>query len=192
MSVDDLDDFMAGIQIEDEELQELATTEVVPFDGNPATDAGNNELIPADEKELVVSNQAEDLERDYQYARENLRNVIQTGNQVLKDMVDFAKQTTSPRAYEVLGQMLRAQMDSNEKLLDIHNKMKKIRDGEAAPVSGNSQSAGTINNIVFNGTTEELFDLIQDREDIIDAESRPVDGDTLPAGDETLPKQQKP
>ena len=43
---------------------------------------------------------------DFEYARENMMEVINKGQEALFDLMDVAKQSQHPRAYEVLATMM--------------------------------------------------------------------------------------
>ena len=94
---------------------------------------------------VPASNPATD---DYQFARDNIRTLIEDGGVALDDMIDFAKQTQSPRAFEVVAVMIDRLVIANKELLSLSKKIKEI---EAA--DGNKQP---INNNLFVGSTADL------------------------------------
>lgn len=115
-----------------------------------------------DKDVAIVEVEEGTLNDDFKYTRENLYNVIEKGSDALNDLIDFAKNSQSPRAFEVVAKMIDSITNSNEKLIDNYQKVKNINKVDKNE-TGNSQNAGTINNIVFNGTTEQLFDAIEDK-----------------------------
>ena len=122
--------------------------------------------LPAEEKtkevevikpsKPVSTEQSKDIDTDYQYARENLYNVIERGSDALNNLVEIANQSESPRAYEIVGQLIKTLSDSNKDLLELQNKVKKLKDDE--PKGPNS-----VTNALFVGNTAELQKLIKDR-----------------------------
>lgn len=104
----------------------------------------------------VSTEQSKDIDTDYQYARENLYNVIERGSDALNNLVEIANQSESPRAYEIVGQLIKTLSDSNKDLLELQNKVKKLKDDE--PKGPNS-----VTNALFVGNTAELQKLIKDR-----------------------------
>ena len=68
----------------------------------------------------------DDIESDYKYARENLYNAIERGSDALEELVELAKQSQSPRAFEIVGQMIKTLTDSNKDLLEIQKKVKEF------------------------------------------------------------------
>lgn len=93
-----------------------------------------------------------DLEKDYIYVRSTMTNIIDKGREALDNILELAQETDSPRAYEVVGQLIDKMTNSTEKLLDLHKKMKEIKDGDG----GNSPTNVTNNAIFFGSTTEAI------------------------------------
>ena len=58
---------------------------------------------------IQVDNQTdeENLDTDLKYTRENLYNLIERGTDAIEDLVHVAKESEHPRAYEVVGQLLK-------------------------------------------------------------------------------------
>lgn len=111
---------------------------------------------------------SDDLEIDYKEARNNLKDVIGKGKEALENLLTMAKDLDSPRAYEVVGQLIKTISDVNKDLIDIHKRNKDIR-GEAAGPST------VVNNAVFIGSTADLQAIINGRkEDIIDGQASDV------------------
>ena len=123
------------------------------------------ETLPA----VIDQNEnSDDLEIDYKEARSNLKDVIGKGKEALENLLTMAKDLDSPRAYKVVGQLIKTISDVNKDLLDIHKRNKDIR-GEAAGPST------VVNNAVFIGSTADLQAIINGRkEDIIDGQASDV------------------
>ena len=80
------------------------------------------DLTPVDNKtEVVKVEPAEDqkLENDFQYARENLYNIIERGTDALNGIVDLANQSQHPRSFEVVAHLVRTLSGAYKDLLDI-------------------------------------------------------------------------
>jgi len=93
---------------------------------------------------------------DYEYARRNLYDVIEKGNNALEDIMDVAKQSESPRAYEVVTNLIKTMVDANKDLLNLA-KVKKDLEKENIPEQKNI----TNNNLVL--TSADLLKLIKDK-----------------------------
>ena len=112
-------------------------------------------LTPVDNKtEVVKVEPAEDqkLENDFQYARENLYNIIERGTDALNGIVDLANQSQHPRSFEVVADLVRTLSGANKDLLDIQKKMRDLD-----PDKHKSQK---VENNLFIGSTKELTDLL--------------------------------
>ena len=92
-----------------------------------------------------------DVSKDYQYTRGNLYSIIEKGQEALDSALELAIDGGQPRAYEVVGQLIKNVADATDKLLDLQKKLKDLDD--------NSKTNGTTNvtnNAVFFGSTDEL------------------------------------
>jgi len=108
----------------------------------------------------------DDIEDDYQVARQKLNTLIDKSQQALDGMLGVALASDSPRAYEVVGQLIKTTGDTAKDLLDLQAKKKKLR--EEQPSKGNIE---TQNNIVFAGSTSDLLKALKaERTKIIDHE----------------------
>lgn len=108
------------------------------------------------EPQPVINNEAE---KDYSYARENLYDVIEKGQEALFDMLDVAKQSQHPRAYEVLSGLINTLVAANKDLVDLQKKKKDLFKQEEA------KEKTVTNNNLFVGSTAELQKLIQNKRD---------------------------
>ena len=116
---------------------------------------------------VVEEKKSDPLEVDYDEARKNLKDVIGKGKDALEGLLLLAQSTDSPRAYEVVGQLIKTISDVSKDLIDLQKRVKDIR-GEAAPST-------IVNNAVFIGSTAELQAIINGRkDDVIDGEATDV------------------
>jgi hypothetical protein len=76
-------------------------------------------------------------------------------------MIDFARQSQHPRAYEVVGTLINNLVDANQKLLNLSKQVKEIQktsqEGESG--GGNKQQTN-----VFVGSTAEVLKLLKGEE----------------------------
>ena len=105
-------------------------------------------------QELVVIDQTPDqIEQDFDFVRNNLRNILTTGVDSLEEISAVAATSQHPRAYEVVASMIKTLADVNKDLLSIQKTKKELK-GESAPT--------TVNNNLFVSTTAELNKRIED------------------------------
>lgn len=111
----------------------------------------------SDKQEIVspVKNNNEDIDNDYKYARENLYGVIEKGTDALDELVEIAKQSQSPRAFEIVGQMIKTLTDANKDLLEVQRKVKLLKQEE-------KNNPKNVTNALFIGNTAELQKLLKD------------------------------
>ena len=107
-----------------------------------------------------------DLKKDYLTVRKNLREIMMSGADAIDNVLLVAKESDSPRAYEVAAQLIKAVADVNKDLLDIHKKVKDIEDNE-----GSGQKATSItNNSILVGSTKDLQAVMNERyKELMDA-----------------------
>jgi hypothetical protein len=118
--------------------------------------------LPALENEKQIENliaKAHDnsAKNDFEAARANLYEAIQTGQEAMDKLLEIASQSQHPRAFEVLAKLIDTNVAANEKLLQLQSKIREI-DAADAPLSDRAQ---TINNNLFVGSTAELQKMIQ-------------------------------
>ena len=104
-------------------------------------------VVPTDDK----------MNKDYEYARSNFYNVIESGTEALEQMLDVAKASEHPRAYEVVSTIMKTLVDANKDLVAMSTK--KVENEEKA--NPDSSKAVTNNNL-FVGSTNELQQLLKD------------------------------
>lgn len=89
---------------------------------------------------------------DYKYARENFYNVIENGTKALDEMMDLARASEHPRAYEVISTLMKTLIDANKDLVAMNESKKKVAEPE--------KEKQVTNNNLFVGSTEELQKMI--------------------------------
>jgi hypothetical protein len=94
----------------------------------------------------------DEKDRDFEFARQNYRELLLKGSEALEEMIEVARATEHPRAFEVLSGMMKNVSDINGNLLDLHKKKKEV-DKEDKP---ELPPGSTTNNNVFVGSTSEL------------------------------------
>ena len=103
----------------------------------------------------VVEKQEDSIDDDYLYARENLKHFIEKGKEAMDEIIYLAKEVESPRAYEVVGQLIKTLSETNKDLLDLSKKVKELKqkDEEKQPTH--------VTNALFVGSTAELQKLLK-------------------------------
>lgn len=110
------------------------------------------EIVPAAPKnEIVVSDNEGKIEDDYATSRKNLHSLLHQGEEALLHALEVAKQSEHPRAFEVVGGLIKQLADVNDQLMDLHAKREKMK--RPAEVE---KGATVTNNSIFVGSTNEL------------------------------------
>jgi|DEB0MinimDraft_10_1074344.scaffolds.fasta_scaffold19099_2 hypothetical protein len=110
-----------------------------------------------------MSVEKDNVNNDYAYSRQTYYDLIEKGRESLEDMIEVARASEHPRAYEVLSGMIKNISDVNDKLMDLNKKQIDINKKDDEP----KQIGNTTNN-VFLGSTADLQKLLQQDENIID------------------------
>ena len=104
----------------------------------------------------------QNIKSDYDYSRQTYYDLIEKGRESLEDMIEVARQSEHPRAYEVLSGMIKNISDVNDKLMDLNKKQKDINKIDDEP-----KQVGTTNNLYL--TTSDLQKMMRsDDESLID------------------------
>ena len=95
-----------------------------------------------------------DIEKDYEYQRDNFYNLVEKGSSAIDGILELAKESEHPRTYEVAGNLIKQVAEVTEKLGDLQEKMRKLKEvPNTAPKS--------VTNALFVGSTAELQKMIK-------------------------------
>lgn len=96
----------------------------------------------------------EDVDTDYKYQRENFYNLIERGQDAIDGILDVAKNSDHPRAFEVAGNLISQVADVTEKLGKLQSAMKRLKEvPNTAPKN--------VTNALYVGSTAELQKLLK-------------------------------
>jgi len=98
----------------------------------------------------------DDIENDYKYQRENFYNLVERGSDAIEGILELAKEGEHPRAYEVAGNLIKQVAEVTEKLGDLQEKMRKLKE---VP----SNAPKNVTNALFVGSTKELQTMLKDK-----------------------------
>ena len=118
----------------------------------------------------MKSDKENNIENDYEHSRDTYYDLIEKGRESLELMIQVARESEHPRAFEVLSGMIKNISDVNDKLMDLNKKHKEINKPEE---SVNALPNGTTNNNVFIGSTTDLQRMLgnlDNEEKVIEAE----------------------
>ena len=98
----------------------------------------------------------EDVDKDYEYQRENFYNLVEKGSAAIDGILELAKESEHPRTYEVAGNLIKQVAEVTEKLGDLQEKMRKLKE---VP----SNAPKNVTNALFVGSTKELQTMLKDK-----------------------------
>ena len=110
----------------------------------------NSEVVP-----YLVKDE-DDIERDYEYQRENFYNLVEKGSSAIDGILELAKESEHPRTYEVAGNLIKQVAEVTEKLGDLQEKMRRLKE---VP----SNAPKSVTNALFIGSTKELQTMLKDK-----------------------------
>ena len=123
-------------------------------------DPVETELKKVTTKKVVVrpSSNEDDIENDYKYQRENFYGLVERGQDAIEGILELAKEGEHPRAYEVAGNLIKQVAEVTEKLGDLQEKMRKLKEvPNSAPKN--------VTNALFVGSTAELQKMLKGKSD---------------------------
>ena len=135
------------------------------FDGlNKVFGDEPSELQKAVEKSKALRTDTPDIQQDYETSRAQLHNLVMKGQEAVDGILDVARASDHPRAYEVAATTIKAVGDVTDKLIDLQQKMKEL-DKE------DKKSPSNVTNALFVGSTSELQKLLKQQNNINSKES---------------------
>tara|TARA_Y100000401_G_scaffold111947_1_gene110775 strand:- start:530 stop:934 length:405 start_codon:yes stop_codon:yes gene_type:complete len=106
----------------------------------------------------VVNSDENDLDNDYKYARENMYNIIERGQDAIDELLQDARDSGNARMYEVVGQLIKTVGEQNKDLVNLHKQVKDITNEQKA-------SPNNVTNALFVGSTAELQKMLKDKKE---------------------------
>lgn len=125
----------------DKNLAEILNTDYVPVvqEDKPIT------IHQGENSDQVIS--------DADYARSNLYGLIEKGNETIDNISEIARESMHPRAFEVLGQLMKTQSENLDKLLKLQKDKKELLKTQEQATQQNI----AIDKAVFVGSTADLL-----------------------------------
>ena len=103
--------------------------------------------------------QTPEVQQDYEISRAQLHNLVMKGQEAVDGILDVARASDHPRAYEVAGQLIKNVGDVADKLIDLQKKMKELDDdGKQGPTN--------VTNAMFVGSTSDLQKMLKQQREI--------------------------
>ena len=123
-------------EVRDEEPEEIVE--------NLPIEISECEILPAEK-----SNYSQEPLDDIELARSNIKELLSKGSSSLDELITIAKQSESPRAFEVVSTMMKTMLDANKEFVEMSQKKKYEQEDNGT--SGN-QTNVTNNNLILSTT----------------------------------------
>ena len=125
------------------------------FDGlNKVFGEEPTELEQHVEKTKSLRTDTPDIQQDYETSRAQLHSLVMKGQEAVDGILDVARASDHPRAYEVAGQLIKHVADTTDKLIDLQTKMKELdKEDKKGPTS--------VTNAMFVGSTSDLQKMLK-------------------------------
>jgi len=96
------------------------------------------------------------VQNDYEKSRDTYYDLIDKGKDALEMMMEVARESEHPRAFEVLSGLMKNISDVNDKVMDLNKKHKDINREEPT-----KQVESQTTNNMFIGSTADLQKMLQ-------------------------------
>ena len=123
---------------------------------NEVLDIANDVTVEEVKKTLPAVPEDKDPDIDFETGRKNLYNLLDKGNEAIDGILELAKEGEHPRAYEVAGQLIKTVSEVSQNLLDLQDKLKKVKE---IPEKGPKN----VTNSLFVGSTTELQKMLKEK-----------------------------
>tara|TARA_Y100001938_G_C8040150_1_gene405724 strand:- start:363 stop:716 length:354 start_codon:yes stop_codon:yes gene_type:complete len=110
-----------------------------------------------------MTNDKDNVSNDYDYSRETYYELIEKGKDALENMIEVARESEHPRAYEVLATMIKNVSDVNDRLMDLNKKQKDINKTDDVKQVENQQ------NNYFLSSTADIQKMLKE-DNVVDVE----------------------
>ena len=110
----------------------------------------------------IVSEGDDENLRDLEQVRQNIQGVMATGEEAMREMLEIAKQSEQPRAFEVVSTLMKTMLDANKDFADISTKKKFAKEELDAPKQ--QETNITNNNLIVS--TADLLKMIKCDNDV--------------------------
>ena len=130
-----------------------------------------DEIVPVEAKIIGEGTyETKDADSDYTEVRRNLKCIIEKSQEAIEGIIELAQDSQQPRAYEVVAQLIQSSLEANNKLMDLHRRMKDIKKQEPG------KTTNVTNNSIYVGSTAELQKMIREQRKALDAGEEPSSG----------------
>ena len=158
MSQDDISD-------SDKKIANILNIDLVH---KPAADAA---IVASNSESAAAPGKTGDSDADYAVVRQNLKKLILTSEIAIEGILNVANEGDSPRAYEVVSDLIKTSLDANNRLMELHKSIKDIKKEDAKPAKGDTVT----NNSIFVGNTTDLLKMVRQKKVVLPQPETPTE-----------------
>jgi len=118
----------------------------------------------------MSENDENEIQDDYDFARSKYYNLAEKGDEAIDLMLDLARESEHPRAFEVLSTMIKQNAEVADRLMELQKKRKEVR-----LVDQKENPQQLTQNNVYVGSTTDLQRMLHKR---IDENATTIDQDS--------------
>lgn len=121
----------------------------------------SNSIVKAPDtpQEIEPTGKTSDTDIDYNLVRQNLKKLILTSDIAIEGILNVADEGDSPRAYEVVSDLIKTALDANNRLIELHKTVKDIKKEDVRQAKGDTVT----NNSIFVGNTSDLLKMLKQK-----------------------------
>lgn len=108
-------------------------------------------------KTVMVKSSEQDAETDYHYTRNNLYAILDQGQEALATALAIAKQSEHPRAFEVVGNLMKNLADINKQLFDLTEKHHNAKNTDMNHDNTFIGATVSLNKLIHNTISQDFF-----------------------------------
>ena len=101
---------------------------------------------------VIMSNNEKEIQDDYDFARSKYYNLAEKGDEAIELMLDLARESEHPRAFEVLSNMMKQNAEIADRLMELQKKTKDVKNIEDHQKQ--LPNSMTQNNVYVGSTTD--------------------------------------
>lgn len=104
---------------------------------------------------IIVEGHDDSAKRDFEMARANVIETMGEVSEAVTELSGLASQSQHPRAYEVLGQLLKTKLETSKELMNLQKDIRSLANANTP----NSEEGRTVNQL-FVGSTHDMQQML--------------------------------
>ena len=133
---------------------EIIEHEVIISESDMVDDIKNLPQETVIQPPLPMEKLADENLKDIELAKKNIENIINLGDDAVREMTEIAKQSESPRAFEVVSTLMKTLLDANKDYVEMSTKRRYAKEEDTS-----QQAQVTNNNLIVS--TSDLLKMIK-------------------------------